>query len=543
MILGGDFSEKLAHVMTATALCCATVTIDPSLLPPAGMLGVVEAVLGGTALAHLLWRRRSEKFVVIARRCAREIDDDSDQLIEDEFRSLPDASANRDAAIAAIRDVLPRIVPKPEELVTARLSEDRVAAFYLDRAAKERPYDFALITSNDPDDMARRDLARRLFASVVGKAYAVIARQPEFAAEILRHSLADLLRGQDTLRDDTQQIRGDTQEIMRRQREDAEHLAERLARLEALLTQNTAAPAPLAERAASEIIGAAAADHRLAEALDRLQQGDIAAAEVMFRTIAEEKAARIARDRRDAAAAYRNLGAIAGLRDPKRAFEAYAQAAEFDSEDRESLLWLAWLSLDRGALGDAEQNCRRLLALGETDEAAWYSYWAQVLLGNIQVQRGNLASAKRGYEGAMSLAERLAQSDRGNAGWQRDLSVSYDRVGDVLVAQGNLPEALKSFRDGLVSSEAPLFLRYPRLAKPGKEGFLGQQADLGRPEKLDAFEPGDTRIAPVSAQPASFGQFGFGSHAIALQCISGSQPRMWSGEARVGASRPDKPGH
>ena len=51
------------------------------------------------------------------------------------------------------------------------------------------------------------------------------------------------------------------------------------------------------------------------------------------------------------------------------------------------------------------------------------------------------------------IAERLAQADPGNAGWQRDLSVSYDRIGDVLEAQGNLPEALKSFRDGLAIRE------------------------------------------------------------------------------------------
>ena len=64
----------------------------------------------------------------------------------------------------------------------------------------------------------------------------------------------------------------------------------------------------------------------------------------MFRTVAEEKAARIQRDRKDAAAAYRTLGAIAGLRGPKRAFDAYARAVEFDNEDEESLLWLAWIA-------------------------------------------------------------------------------------------------------------------------------------------------------------------------------------------------------
>jgi hypothetical protein len=43
---------------------------------------------------------------------------------------------------------------------------------------------------------------------------------------------------------------------------------------------------------------------------------------------------------------------------------------------------------------------------------------------------------------ALTIADRLAKVDPGNAGWQRDLSVSYNKVGDVLVAQGNLAAAL-----------------------------------------------------------------------------------------------------
>jgi hypothetical protein len=47
--------------------------------------------------------------------------------------------------------------------------------------------------------------------------------------------------------------------------------------------------------------------------------------------------------------------------------------------------------------------------------------------------------------------------------------VSYDRVGDVQVAQGNLPKALKSFRDGLVIKD--------RLAKADPAN-AGWQRDL-----------------------------------------------------------------
>src|SRR6266567_3475506 len=64
---------------------------------------------------------------------------------------------------------------------------------------------------------------------------------------------------------------------------------------------------------------------------------------------------------------------------------------------------------------------------------------------------------------------RVAGIDPGNAGWQRDLSVPYNKVGDVLVAQGNLPEALKSFRDSLAIAE--------RLAK-ADPGNAGWQRDL-----------------------------------------------------------------
>ncbi len=37
--------------------------------------------------------------------------------------------------------------------------------------------------------------------------------------------------------------------------------------------------------------------------------------------------------------------------------------------------------------------------------------------------------------------------------WQRDLSISYEKVGDVLVRQGKLDEAVKAYRDSLAIRE------------------------------------------------------------------------------------------
>src|SRR5262245_29520283 len=63
----------------------------------------------------------------------------------------------------------------------------------------------------------------------------------------------------------------------------------------------------------------------------------------------------------------------------------------------------------------------------------------------------------------------LPKADPGNGRWQRDLSVAYDKVGDVLLAQGKLSEALQAHIDSLAIRE--------RLAKiePGNAGW---QRDL-----------------------------------------------------------------
>jgi hypothetical protein len=52
------------------------------------------------------------------------------------------------------------------------------------------------------------------------------------------------------------------------------------------------------------------------------------------------------------------------------------------------------------------------------------------------VAQGDLKTALKSYSDGLAIKERLAKSDP--AGWQRDLSVSYERVGDVQLAQDDL---------------------------------------------------------------------------------------------------------
>jgi hypothetical protein len=54
---------------------------------------------------------------------------------------------------------------------------------------------------------------------------------------------------------------------------------------------------------------------------------------------------------------------------------------------------------------------------------------------------------------SLAIAERLTKADPSNATWQRDLSVSYGKVSDVLVAQGHLADALASIGQGLAIAE------------------------------------------------------------------------------------------
>ena len=65
------------------------------------------------------------------------------------------------------------------------------------------------------------------------------------------------------------------------------------------------------------------------------------------------------------------------------------------------------------------------------------------------VAQGDLAGALTAYRDGLEIAARLAASDPGNAGWQRDLSVSHIKIGDVRVAQGDLAGALIAYQDSL----------------------------------------------------------------------------------------------
>ena len=90
----------------------------------------------------------------------------------------------------------------------------------------------------------------------------------------------------------------------------------------------------------------------------------------------------------------------------------------------------------------------------------------------MQQAQGNAAEALQSYRAGLAIFEQLAQSDPGNAGWQRDLAVSYEKIGDIELAQGDFAAALNSYQQDLAISD--------RLAK-SDPGNAGWQHDLALP--------------------------------------------------------------
>jgi len=66
---------------------------------------------------------------------------------------------------------------------------------------------------------------------------------------------------------------------------------------------------------------------------------------------------------------------------------------------------------------------------------------------------GDGQQAETYYRDALAIAERLAQADPSDASAQRDLSVSYERLGDLMLRLGDGQQAETYYRDALAIAE------------------------------------------------------------------------------------------
>jgi tetratricopeptide (TPR) repeat protein len=192
------------------------------------------------------------------------------------------------------------------------------------------------------------------------------------------------------------------------------------------------------------------ADKRYAQALDLLKAGKPAEAEPLLRQVAEEKAAQVIQDSKEAAAAFRTLGAIAGLANPKRAREAYAQAIVFDPQDLESLYWHGWLNLLAGNRPAAQSSLNQLLQVATANSDQTGIYRAHLRLGEALLGEGRIAEARVQEDKAIAIAVNETTLRPNDFEWQRNLMEGYRKLGNVLLrSPGSLNEALTAFRNGL----------------------------------------------------------------------------------------------
>ncbi len=66
-------------------------------------------------------------------------------------------------------------------------------------------------------------------------------------------------------------------------------------------------------------------------------------------------------------------------------------------------------------------------------------------LGDVSVAAGDLAGAKRYFEQGLAIARKLAEADDTNAQMQRDLWVSHWKIADLMEKQKD-PNAIKHWR-------------------------------------------------------------------------------------------------
>jgi tetratricopeptide (TPR) repeat protein len=119
---------------------------------------------------------------------------------------------------------------------------------------------------------------------------------------------------------------------------------------------------------------------------------------------------------------------------------------------------------EQGSLTDALDWYRRSqeIGLGLTATAAAEpktALWQHDLsiaynkIGDVLSKLGNSTDALSNYRNSLGIRKRLAEADPKNPQWQRDLASAYDRIGDFFRSQGNLNDALHNYRESLKIAE------------------------------------------------------------------------------------------
>jgi tetratricopeptide (TPR) repeat protein len=167
--------------------------------------------------------------------------------------------------------------------------------------------------------------------------------------------------------------------------------------------------------------------------------------------------ARVRELRGEAAAASRQLGSLLSLNNSTEALAAYREAALLDPNDFWTLIEVGDRARSAGSLSrtaHAYQQAHEIAArLTKTDpgNAGWQREVGVGYdkIGGVHRTQGNLRGALDAYQKSLEIRARLAATDPGNPQWQRDLSMSASKIGDIRRVQGDLQGAFDAYQKSL----------------------------------------------------------------------------------------------
>lgn len=252
-------------------------------------------------------------------------------------------------------------------------------------------------------------------------------------------------------------------------REESEKTNLSLAEIRALLEErrpesgdNDGAPIDRAMAAIEEILSSN--EPAKQKARDAIRTGELSVAEEELERIFTAETENLDRledrtiqFRREAARTAREKAALAATRSVAEGAAWYAKATELDPTDFSTWINLSRLHRSSGNIGAAFDAADRAGAVASDDRER---HVANNDKGTCLLALGNLTDALKAFDTARALMEPLAASDPSNTGWQRDLSVSHEKIGDLEEARGDVAAAAAAYERSLPIA-ADLAARFP----------------------------------------------------------------------------------